>query len=110
MIENEQEHKVLTINYFPGGWQAGHFPTEKYKQLQQKVCFLVLCSWIHEPTRDNPFNGCLYTIMQDPNGYTYDHKFHPTPGKVVVMDDRVWHGTYPTEDLRRCLVWDFDID
>jgi len=51
----------------------------------------------------------MYTIMQNQYGYTYDHKFHPAPGRVVVMDDRVWHGAYPTEDNRRCLVWDFDI-
>ena len=62
------------------------------------------------PSKTNQFNGCMYTIMQNQFGYTYDHKFHPTPGRVVVMDDRVWHGAYPTEDNRRCLVWDFDID
>ena len=61
------------------------------------------------PTKQNQFNGCMYTVMQNQYGYTYDHKFHPTPGRVVVMDDRVWHGAYPTEDNRRCLVWDFDI-
>jgi hypothetical protein len=26
------------------------------------------------------------------------------------MDDRVWHGTYPTEDNRRVFVSDFDVD
>jgi hypothetical protein len=23
--QEEPEHKAWTINYFPGGWQAGHF-------------------------------------------------------------------------------------
>ena len=108
--QNEQEHKAWTINYFPGGWQAGHFhSTEKYKQENKRFASSVMFFDSLQPTKDNPFNGCLYTILQDPNGYTYDHKFHPSPGKVVVMDDRVWHGAYPTEDMRRCLVWDFDI-
>jgi hypothetical protein len=62
------------------------------------------------PTRDNRWNGCLYTLLQNPYGYTYDHKFHPKAGQVIIMDDRVWHGTYPTEDNRRVFVSDFDVD
>ena len=82
--------------------------TEKYKQENKRFASSVMFFDSLQPTKDNPFNGFFYTILQDPNGYTYDHKFHPSP-KVVVMDDRVWHGAYPTEDMRRCLVWDFDI-
>lgn len=105
-----QETKAWTINYFPGGWQAGHFhSTDRVQQQNQRFASSVMLFDHITPTKHNQFNGCMYTVMQNQYGYTYDHKFHPTPGRVVVMDDRVWHGAYPTEDNRRCLVWDFDI-
>lgn len=105
-----QLYKAWTINYFPGGWQAGHFhSTDRVAQSNRRFASSVMFFDYIRPTKDNMFNGCLYTIMQDQSGYTYDHKFHPEPGRVVVMDDRVWHGAYPTEDNRRSLVWDFDI-
>ena len=95
--KNEQGHKAWTINYFPGGWQAGHFhSTRKTDQSNKRFASSVMFFDELTPTKKNPFNGCLTTVLQDPNGYSYDHKFHPTPGKVVVMDDRVWHGSYPT--------------
>ena len=106
-----QESKAWTINYFPNGWQAGHFhSTDRMSQQNKRFASSVMLFDHITPSKTNQFNGCMYTIMQNQFGYTYDHKFHPTPGRVVVMDDRVWHGAYPTEDNRRCLVWDFDID
>jgi len=105
-----QESKAWTINYFPGGWQAGHFhSTDRMAQSNRRFASSVMLFDHITPSKTNQFNGCMYTVMQNQYGYTYDHKFHPTPGRVVVMDDRVWHGAYPTEDNRRCLVWDFDI-
>ena len=108
---DNQKYNAWTINYFPGGWQAGHFhSTNKMNQQNKRFASSVMFFDDIRPTKKNKQNGCLYTLMQDPSGYTYDHKFHPTPGRVVVMDDRVWHGTYPTEDNRRVLVWDFDYE
>lgn len=109
--ETQQEHKAWTINYFPGGWQAGHFhSTHKFDQSNKRFASSVMFFDELKPKKKNPFNGCLSTVLQNPDGYSYDHKFHPTPGMVVVMDDRVWHGAYPCEDNRRCFVWDFDIE
>lgn len=108
--EVDQKHKAWTINYFPGGWQAGHFhSTDRIAQSNKRFASSVMLFDRIKPTKTNIFNGCMYTLLQNPNGYTYEHKFHPEPGRVVVMDDRVWHGAYPTEENRRCLVWDFDI-
>ena len=102
--------RAWTINYFEGGWQAGHFhSTDRPKQQNRRFGSSVMMFDKIEPTRKNMFNGCNYVVLQDPYGYTYDHKFHPEPGRVIMMDDRVWHGAYPTEDNRRVLVWDFDI-
>jgi len=105
------QYKAWTINYFPGGWQAGHFhSTQRFDQQNKRFASSVMFFDDIQPTKKNPFNGCLYTILQNTDGYTYDHKFHPSPGRVVVFDDRVWHGAYPTEDMRRSFVWNFDID
>lgn len=107
----EQKHKAWTINYFPGGWQAGHFhSTDRFEQSNTRFASSVMMFDRIQPNRDNQFNGCMYAILQSPNGYTYEHKFHPEPGRVIVMDDRVWHGAYPTDDNRRVLVWDFNIN
>ena len=53
-------------------------------------------------------HGCLYTITGCKWIYLRS-KFHPESGKVVVFDDRVWHGAY-SRDMRRSLVWNFDIE
>tara|TARA_Y100000114_G_scaffold155813_1_gene181009 strand:+ start:1780 stop:2397 length:618 start_codon:yes stop_codon:yes gene_type:complete len=104
-------NSAWTINYFPGGWQAGHFhSTDRSAQSNKRFISTVMFFDDINPTRDNRWNGCLYTLLQNPYGYTYDHKFHPKAGQVIIMDDRVWHGTYPTEDNRRVFVSDFDVD
>tara|TARA_B100001287_G_scaffold55094_1_gene43554 strand:- start:102 stop:722 length:621 start_codon:yes stop_codon:yes gene_type:complete len=103
--------RAWTVNYFPGGWQAGHFhSTDRAGQQNRRFGTSVMMFDRIEPTRKNLFNGCNYVVLQGNNGYTYDHKFHPEPGKVIMMDDRVWHGAYPTDENRRVLVWDFDIN
>lgn len=108
--DDDQKHKAWTINYFAGGWQAGHFhSTDRAQQSNKRFASSVMMFDNIKPKKHNIFNGCMYTILQNPNGYTYEHKFHPEPGRVIVMDDRVWHGAYPTEQNRRVLVWDFDI-
>lgn len=105
------EYPAWTVNYFEGGWQAGHFhSTNKMTQDNKRFISTVMFFDNIQPTKDNRWNGCLYTLLQNQYGYTFDHKFHPSPGKVVILDDRVWHGTYPTEDNRRVFVSDFDID
>ena len=43
--QDEQEHKAWTINYFPGGWQAGHFhSTRKTDQSNKRFCSSVCFS------------------------------------------------------------------
>jgi hypothetical protein len=107
----ENNITAWTVDYADGGWQAGHFhSTDRMHQQNKRFITTVLFFDKIEPTIDNNWNGCLYTVLQNPEGYTYDHKFHPTPGKVIIMDDRVWHGTYPTQERRRVFVSDFEID
>lgn len=97
------------IEYEEHGHQTGHFhSTERMHQNNPRFGSSVLFFDKIEPTEEYKSNGCLWTILQDPKGYTFQHMFHPDPGRCVVMDDRVFHGAYPTTKTRRCLVWDFD--
>ena len=41
--QDEQEHKAWTINYFPGGWQAGHFhSTDREAQSNKRFISTVM--------------------------------------------------------------------
>jgi hypothetical protein len=54
----------------------------------------------------NEVNGCLYTFMPTPSGYQYYEEIPSKRGRVTVMNGEVWHGAYPTQHQRRCLVVD----
>ena len=57
---DENEHKAWTINYFPGGWQAGHFhSTNKINQGNKRFCSSVMFFDELKPTKKNPFNGSV---------------------------------------------------
>lgn len=97
------------IEYNEHGHQTGHFHSvDRLHQTNTRFASAVMFFDDIKPTQQYKCNGCLWTVLQEPNGYTWDHKFHPEPGRVVVMDDRVFHGAYPTTQKRRCLVWDFN--
>jgi len=54
-----------------------------------------------------PMAGNLITLQPLPD-YQVNFQTHtPKAGEVVIMDGRVWHGTYPTIDERRVFVCDF---
>lgn len=97
------------VDYNPGGYQVGHFhSTERNNQENARFASSVMLFDNIPPHKDNMWDGVLYTLLTDPNGYMYEHKFHSQPGRVVVMDDRVYHGVYPTSKPRKSFVWDFD--
>jgi hypothetical protein len=58
------------------------------------------------PLEDNQVNGCLFTLMPAPSGHQYYEEIPSKRGRVTVMNGEVWHGAYPTEHKRRCLVVD----
>lgn len=108
-IDNIRSRDAWTLDYTANGHQVGHFhSTDRMYQQNERFASAVLFFNNVHPIKGYQSNGCLYTIMQTPDGYTYEHKFHPEPGRYVIMDDRVFHGAYPTTENRRCLVWNFD--
>jgi|TARA_X000000950_G_C13674992_1_gene561528 hypothetical protein len=56
-----------------------------------------------------PLAGSLVTLQ--PFEHEINHvRVRPTPGGVVIMDGRVFHGTYPTLNNRRVFVCDFSYE
>lgn len=54
----------------------------------------------------NEVNGCLFTMMPTPSGYQHYEEIPSQRGRVTIMNGEVWHGAYPTQHKRRCLVVD----
>jgi hypothetical protein len=62
-----------------------------------------------ETTELYPLAGSLVTLQ--PFEHDINHvRIKPTPGGVVIMDGRVFHGTYPTLNDRRVFVADFEYE
>ena len=56
-----------------------------------------------------PLAGHLATLC--PGDYDIDYRtFAPEPGACVIMDGKVFHGTYPALGERRAFVCDFTYD
>ena len=55
---------------------------------------------------NNEVNGCLFTLMPTPSGYQHYEEIPSQRGRVTIMNGEVWHGAYPTQHQRRCLVVD----
>ena len=55
-----------------------------------------------------PYAGNLITLKHTEDN-TIQYRTHPTQaGKMVIMDGRVFHGTYPTLNERKVFVVDFN--
>tara|TARA_B100001057_G_scaffold174955_1_gene175588 strand:+ start:6912 stop:7469 length:558 start_codon:yes stop_codon:yes gene_type:complete len=56
----------------------------------------------------NKFNGMLFSIMPEPNGYQHPQHFPSVQGGIVCLEGKVWHGVYPTDSIRRTVVYDIE--
>ena len=60
-------------------------------------------------SKEYPLAGSLVTLQ--PVEHSINHiRIIPKPGNIVIMDGRVFHGTYPTLNDRRVFVCDFDYE
>lgn len=57
----------------------------------------------------HPHAGYLYAVLNNGNKITYE-EWKPEAGKLIILDGRVWHGTYPTRQQRKVFVVDFEYD
>lgn len=92
-----------SIRYFPGGWKGMHNHAKGVTGCTAVLYF--------DDIQDQPNDeGAFYAVLQDVQGETYVQWWQPTPGKLLIMDARIWHGAYPTLDERRVMVFDFEVD
>lgn len=97
-----QNHiQTWSIQYYPGGWKGIHCHDHGSTGATAVLYF-------DEPSSGQDDEGAIYAILPDEYGNTKVNFWHSAPGKLLVMDARIWHGVYPTLDTRRVLVLDFE--
>jgi len=95
------------IYYQKGGYQGLHVHQgDMNKNTFSAVIHLDDIN-IHHNT-SNKFNGMLFSIMPESSGYQHPQHFPSVAGGVVCLDGRVWHGVYPTDSIRRTVVYDIE--
>ena len=95
--------KAWGVKYPPGGYSGLH-SHQPGKQLTS-VLFLDT----PKPSVEYPLAGCLTTLQPTNSEITYlTHK--PIEGKMVILDGKVWHGSYPTLEDRHVFVVDFEYE
>ena len=94
-----------TIYYTNGGYQGLHVHTG---DLEYNTFSAVIHLDDVIPHEKNKFNGMLFTIMPYPNGFQLPGHYQSHAGGVVALDGRVWHGVYPTDTIRRTIVYDIE--
>lgn len=87
---------VWGIEYLDGGYQTAH--------RHGKDTWNTILYFDDQPKSDkmDTNNGLTWLIDGD------EHKtVAPEPGKLIMFDDKVWHGVYPAKAPRRTLMVDF---
>ena len=92
-----------SIQYNPGGWSGLHCHNHGNTGATAVVYF-------DEPSNGDNDEGALYAVLADEHGDNYTNLWHGAPGKLIVMDARIWHGVYPTINNRRVLVFDYEVE
>jgi hypothetical protein len=73
----------------------------------QITCILFLDDYKED--LDHPHAGYLYAVLGNSGEVTYQ-EWKPEAGTLVILDGRVWHGTYPTRHKRSVFVVDLEYD
>lgn len=95
--------KAWGVKYPPGAYSGLHSHTPG-KQLTAVLCLNHI-----EQDDTYPLAGSLVTLQPLDHEINYvQHKL--TPGDCIIMDGRVYHGTYPTLNERRVFVCDFNYE
>jgi hypothetical protein len=95
--------KAWGLKYPPGSYSGMHC----HQPGKQLTCVMFLDNEV--VSEQYPLAGSLVTLQ--PFEHDINHvRVKPTPGGVVIMDGRVFHGTYPTISDRRVFVCDFSYE
>lgn len=103
----DREKGTWTVEYQQNGYQGMH--THQLDPVHcTRFCTSVMLFDQINPTQENLGNGHFYCLLQTKSEWLEQIVVQSRPGTVLLMDDRTWHGVYPTDKTRRCFVWDFD--
>ena len=102
-IDNVYPFESWAIDYKDGGYQAVHNHTKQ----PSLISMIMFFDTITDAQRIQPTDGCTYTLMPHTDGNQMCSHFNPYPGKVIIFDGKVYHGTYPCKAPRRCFVVNF---
>jgi len=111
LIKHVERFPYTNVRHKKSWWVD--YPENSYAGLHshtpgmQFTCILFLDDYIED--EDNPHAGYLYAVFGNEGQVTYE-EWKPEAGKLVILDGRVWHGTYPTKHKRRVFVVDFEFD
>ena len=92
--------------YYKGGFQTAH---RHGMDILDPFGGLMSCVIYFDDVpqlEGNEVNGCLFTMMPSPSGHQNYEEIPSKRGRVTIMNGEVWHGAYPTQHPRRCLVVD----
>ena len=103
---NIKPYEAWAIEYKDGGYQAIH----NHTQQSNLISMIMFFDTITEEQRRQPTDGCTYTLMPQTDGNQMCSHFNPYPGKVIIFDGKVYHGTYPCKAPRRCFVVNFKFE
>ena len=96
--------KAWGVKYPPGGYSGLHC----HKPGQQLTSVLFLDT--PKPSPQYPLAGSLTTLQPNPDSTIHYLQHKPVAGNVVIMDGKVFHGTYPTLEDRHVFVCDFEYE
>ena len=102
-IQVKDFKKAWGVDYEPGAYSGLHSHTPG----QQLTAVLFLTH--AEQNEQYPLAGSLITLQ--PLDHEINYVQHtPKPGDCIIMDGKVYHGTYPTLNQRKVFVCDFDYE
>ena len=96
--------KAWGVKYPPGAYSGLHC----HKPGQQLTSVLFLDTPNASP--QYPLAGSLTTLQPNPDSTIHYLQHKPEAGNVVIMDGKVFHGTYPTLEDRHVFVCDFEYE
>ena len=107
-IEILEFKRAWHITYFENGYQCMHHHQSQQSSNTTTHILSTVIFFDTIPYNNGNYNGCLYGLIPESDGYQHYAIYPSEEGKIIVMDGKVWHGVYHTDRKRRSLICDFE--
>ena len=112
-IEFQLQNLPIRVKGFQKAWGV-KYPPGAYSGLHSHVPGKQLTSVLFldtpKPSITYPLAGSLTTLQPTPDSTINYIQHKPIAGKLVIMDGKVYHGTYPTLEDRHVFVVDMEYE